>query len=165
VATLPSMAAASGGTGVGLAALTRPELMFPDLAATDRQQLLDELASRVAAAGLVADAPKLATQLWERERLGSTAIGFGVAIPHCKLAGLRQGVVAIGRTAVPIDFGASDGGPVRLFFLVISPPAAPADHLQTLAAISRWIRLEGHSAALLAAPDAQAMYQLLAGET
>ncbi|HKV11565.1 MAG TPA: PTS sugar transporter subunit IIA [Thermoanaerobaculia bacterium] len=144
-----------------LGALTRPELIFPGLQATDRSQLLRLFADRIAAAGLVRNADDLYQKLWEREQIGSTGIGSGIAIPHCKLKGLAQGVVAIGTVPGGVDFGAVDGRPVRLVFLVISPLESPAEHLQVLAALSRWIKADRHSEGLLALDDPQAIYQYL----
>jgi PTS system nitrogen regulatory IIA component len=155
---LPGVAS---GSGLSLADLTRPDLIFTDLPPGSREEVVRSLADHVAACGLVPDAAKLAEHIWERERLGSTGIGAGVAIPHCKLGGLRNGLVAVGRTGSGVDFAALDGEPVRLFFLVISPTESPAEHLRILAAISRWIRADGHTAAVLAAPDGAAIYRLL----
>jgi mannitol/fructose-specific phosphotransferase system IIA component (Ntr-type) len=124
------------------------------------------LAARIAERGLVRDPEQLFQKLWEREQLGSTGIGGGVAIPHCKLAGLAAGVVAVGTVPEGIDFGAVDGRPVYLFFLVISPASAPGEHLQVLAAISRWIK--GGSRRIeeiLALRDPAAMYDVLQGES
>ena len=84
-------------------------------------------------------------KLWEREQLGSTAIGGGIAIPHCKVDRLKSGVVGARPGREGVDFGAADGQPVRLFFLVISPSQSPAEHLQILAAISRWIKGGGRA--------------------
>lgn len=140
-----------------LGALTRPDLIFPDLPATGREGLLHAFAGRLADRGLVDDAAALFDKLWEREQLGSTALGGGIAIPHCKVDGLESGVVAIGRVAKGVDFGAADGLPVRLFFLVVSPSRSPAEHLQILAAISRWIRGPGRIQAILEQPDAEAI--------
>ena len=123
-----------------LASLTRPELIFPDLPAQDRTAVLRALAGRIAGLGLVRNADDLYQKLWEREQLGSTGIGSGIAIPHCKLPGLSEGVVAIGMAPGGVDFGAADGQPVKLFFLVLSPSDAPAEHLRVLATISRWIK-------------------------
>ena len=125
-----------------LASLTRPELIFPDLPAQDRAAVLRALAGQIAGLGLVRDAEDLFQKLWEREQLGSTGIGSGIAIPHCKIPGLGQGVVAIGMVPGGVDFGAADGQPVKLLFLVLSPSAAPAEHLQVLATISRWIKAD-----------------------
>jgi PTS system nitrogen regulatory IIA component len=146
---------------VGLGALTRPELIFPDLPATDREGVLRALAGRVAAQGLVKDGENLFEKLWEREQLGSTGIGQEVAIPHCKLKGLRHGVVAIGRVPEGVDFGAVDGQPVKVFFLVVSPADSPAEHLQALAAISRWIKADHNAGKLLALRDPAQVYDLL----
>lgn len=147
-----------------LGSLTRPDLVFPDLAATDREQVLRAFADRIAASGLVRDAETLYRRLGEREQLGSTGIGGGIAIPHCKVDGLKQGLVAVGRVREGVDFGAADGQPVRLFFLVISPSQSPAEHLQALAAISRWIKAGGRAQALLEKPDAEEIYAYLQQE-
>ena len=149
---------------MGLGALTRPDLIFPDLPATDSRGVLRALAGRVAAPGLVKTGEELLAQLWEREQLGSTGIGQGVAIPHCKLKGLARGVVAVGLVPEGVDFGAVDGQPVKVFFLVVSPADSPAEHLQILAAISRWIRKDEHAGRLLALHDPAAVYDLLANE-
>jgi len=149
---------------VDLGALTRPDLIFPDLPATGREAVLRAFAERLAARGLVGDAAALFDKLWEREQLGSTAIGGGIAIPHCKVDRLKSGVVALGRVDAGVDFGAADGEPVRLFFLVVSPSQAPAEHLQILAAISRWLRGPGRVQALLEQPDAEAVFAYLQQE-
>lgn len=137
-----------------LESLTTSELIFPDLQATDGTAVLRELAERVAATGVTGSSDELFQRLLEREQLGSTAIGHGVAIPHCKLNGLQRVVVAVGVSRSGVDFGAADGEPVRLFFLVASPSRSPAEHLQSLAAISKWIKGSGHVEKVLAASDA-----------
>jgi PTS system nitrogen regulatory IIA component len=147
-----------------LASLTRPELIFVGLPGEDRAQLLQALAAQVAATGVVRDSEELFQKLWERERLGSTGIGSGVAIPHCKLKGLRHGIVAIGLAAQGVDFQAVDGRPVTLFFLVVSPSESPAEHLQVLAAISRWIKADHHVEKILQLSDRDAIYRLLGEE-
>lgn len=147
-----------------LGSLTRPDLIFPDLPATDRAQVLRAFAERIAGRGLVNDPEALFLRLWEREQLGSTAIGGGIAIPHCKVDRLKSGMVAIGRVDAGVDFGAADGQPVRLFFLVISPSQSPAEHLQILAAISRWIKIPGRIQALLEQPDAATLHDYLQRE-
>ena len=149
---------------MGLGALTRPDLIFPDLPATDSPGVLRALAGRVAAQGLVKNGEELFQRLWEREQLCSTGIGQGVAIPHCKLKGLAHGVVAVGLVPEGVDFGAVDGQPVKVFFLVVSPAEVPAEHLQILAAISRWMRADQHAARLLALRDPAAVYDLLRDE-
>lgn len=137
-----------------LQSLTRPELIFPRLAGTDRAAILRELARRFATGGVVRDADTLYKLLDERERLGSTGIGSGVAVPHCKVKGLGEVVLGVGLAEEAIDFESVDGLPVRLFFVVLSPPDRPAAHLQSLAAISRWVKVEEQLKALLACHDA-----------
>jgi nitrogen PTS system EIIA component len=149
---------------VHLGELIRPDLIFPDLPAGDRTEVLRAFAGRLAERGLVSDAGVLFDKLWEREQLGSTAIGGGIAIPHCKVERLKSGVVSLGRVLQGVDFGAADGQPVRLFFLVISPSQSPAEHLQILAAISRWIKGGSRVEALLEQPDADALFEFLQRE-
>lgn len=147
-----------------LDSLTEPELIFPELEATNRDDVLRSLAERLEDHKVIGSADELYGKLVEREQLGSTGVGAGVAIPHCKLRGLSQVVLAIGITRDGIDFGAVDTKPVRLFFLVVSPTEAPALHLQVLAAISRWLKQNSHVARLLELHDRQAIYHLLEGE-
>jgi mannitol/fructose-specific phosphotransferase system IIA component (Ntr-type) len=149
---------------VRLGALIRPELIFPDLPAADRSKVLRAFADRVAGRGLVQSGAELFQRLWEREQLGSTGIGSGIAIPHCKLPGLAQGIVAVGLAAAGVDFGAADGRPVKVLFLVVSPSGAPAEHLQVLAAISRWLRADQHAERILALQDPAQVYDLLEEE-
>ena len=147
-----------------LASLTRPDLIFLGLPGGERQAVLHDLAQRVADRGRIGDPGELSLRLWEREQLGSTGVGVGVALPHCKLPGLTHGFVAIGVTAQGVDFAAPDGAPVRLFFLVVSPSLSPSEHLQALAAISRWVKADGHVSQLLSLTDPEAVYDLLAKE-
>lgn len=144
-----------------LGELTRPDLIFTDLPATDRQETLRALAGHVAERGLVASGEGLFQKLWEREQLGTTGIGSGIAIPHCKLPGLARGIVAVGLLQPGVDFGAADGKPVQVLFLVVSPSGSPAEHLQILAALSRWVRADGHAEKILALRDPAAVYDLL----
>jgi PTS system nitrogen regulatory IIA component len=137
--------------------LVRPELLFTDLVGADCQAILRALADRTAATGLVDDAGGLFRALLEREQLGSTGIGHKTAIPHCKLKGLDQGVVAVGIARQGVDFGAPDGQPVAIFFLVLSPADSPAEHLQILARVSRWVRTDGNVDTLLSLADRAAV--------
>ena len=144
-----------------LETLTDPHLIFPGLAATDAAGLLREIAGRLTAAGVVGDPEALFQRLWEREQLGSTAIGRGIAIPHCKLDGLAHVVLAVGLAPAGVDFGAADAQPVRLFFVVVSPSRSPAEHLQSLAAISRWVKADGRVDRLLASQRPEQVLDLL----
>ena len=148
---------------MNLASLTGPELIFPSLRAADRHAVLRHLAEAVVASGHLDDADELHRRLEERESLGSTGIGSGVAIPHCKLTGLDHVLLAVAVTDRPVSFGAVDGEPVRLFFLVVSPHDAPAAHLQCLAAISRWVKADAHAEEILDLESSAAIYRLLGG--
>ena len=145
--------------------LTRPELIFPRLAGSDRSSILRAFAERMAERAVVADAERLYQRLWEREQLGSTGIGAGVAIPHCKMNGLDQVVLAIGIARDGVDFGAVDGQEVHVLFLLISPSDSPAEHLQSLAAISRWVRADHHLDQILALDTREEIYELLGRES
>jgi PTS system nitrogen regulatory IIA component len=101
--------------------------------------------------------------LSERERLGSTGFGAGVAIPHGKLEGLGQVFGYFARLSAPIDFQAVDTLPVDLIFLILSPPDAGADHLKALAGVSRILRDKQILAKLRGARSKDAIYALLAG--
>ena len=150
---------------MGLGSLTRPELILSDLTAAPAPAtpagVLRAFADKLAEAGVVKDAGELFRRLREREQLSSTGIGGGIAIPHSKMPELRQAVVAVGLAPQGVDFGAADGQPVRLFFLVVSPEASPADHLRVLASISRWIKTGHNAERLLELRDPQAVQRFL----
>lgn len=147
-----------------LASLTGPELILPQLDCSDRSSVLRTLARHLLDRGYVGDADELFNRLLEREQLGSTGVGSGVAIPHCKMNGLDRVVLAVGSTAEGIDFGAIDGVPVRLFFLVVSPSSSPAAHLQCLASISKWVKVEDHVERLLELTDPEEIFDELRKE-
>ena len=144
-----------------LSSLTRPDLIFLDLPGADGPTVLRAFAERVVERGVVGDADTLYRRLLEREKLGTTALGHGVAVPHCKIDGLSEVVVAVGIFRRGIDFEAADGEPVKLLFLVISPNDAPAAHLQSLSAISRWVKANDHVDKILEVEDPQAILELL----
>lgn len=149
---------------MNLGSLVRPELIFADLEAQDRLGVLHLFADKLAEQGLVADPQELFGKLLEREQLGSTGIGQGIAIPHCKISGLKKGIVAVAVAPKGVDFGTADGVPIRLFFLVVSPNESPAEHLQILAAISRWLKTDHHAERLLALSSRESIFELLNGE-
>jgi nitrogen PTS system EIIA component len=126
-----------------------------------REDVLRDMAHRLVARRLIPDAEELVARLLDRERLGCTGLGGGIAIPHCKLPGISEVVVAMASTAEPIPFGAADGIPVRLIFLVASPAAASAAHLQALARISRVLRTPGVIADLDSATSDQRLLEIV----
>ncbi len=128
--------------------------------ATSKPDVLGTLANCFADAyGL--DRTTVLEGLEERERLGSTGFGRRVAIPHARIDGLERPVVALIKLETPVEFNAADGMPVDLVIGLLSPPNAGADHLHTLAAISRMIRNEAIYDALLRAEDADALFATL----
>ena len=110
-----------------------------DLAVNNKRQLLNQLA-QTAGARLSLDPGLIVDSIGERERLGSTGFGGGVAIPHGKLAGLDRVYALVARLSTPVDYKAIDGGKVDLVFLLLSPPDTGAEHLKALAAVSRVVR-------------------------
>lgn len=128
--------------------------------AEDRQQVLELLADRFAQVYAL-NRDEVLDRLEERERLGSTGFGRGVAIPHARVAGLRHPVAAFLRLEAPVAFAAADAMPVNLVYGLLSPEHCGAAHLQALAAISRMMRDESMRRSLAAAPDPDAIYGLL----
>ena len=129
--------------------------------ADSKATILDQLAQRFA--GVYGLDPVLVLErLEEREKLGSTGFGRGVAIPHARIPDLGRPVAAFLRLSTPVAFDAADGMPVDLVFGLLSPESAGAAHLHALAAISRMMRDEKMHAALGEAGDAEALYALLA---
>ena len=132
--------------------------------AETKPQILEALAQRFAAAyGL--DSSEVLERLQEREHLGSTGFGRGVAIPHARVAGPRRPMVALLKLEEPVDFAAADGMPVDLVFGLVSPENCGVTHLHALAAISRLVRDERVHEALSEAPDEEALYSLLTNAT
>jgi PTS system nitrogen regulatory IIA component len=107
------------------------------------------------------DRAQVLARINEREQLGSTGFGRGVAIPHARVAGVTRPIAAFLRLEAPVAFDAVDGRPVDLVFGLLSPEHAGAAHLHALAAISRMMRDEQMHAALVQAPETEAIYGLL----
>ncbi|MBS0482052.1 MAG: PTS sugar transporter subunit IIA [Proteobacteria bacterium] len=139
--------------------------LLPDAVGTidvdSKQAILAQLADRFSSVyGL--DPVMVLERIEEREKLGSTGFGRGVAIPHARLPDISRPVAAFFRLESPVAFDAADGMPVDMVFGLLSPEQAGAAHLHALAAISRMMRDEQMHAALGEAPGAEALYGLLA---
>jgi PTS system nitrogen regulatory IIA component len=128
--------------------------------AESKAQILDTLADCFAAVYQLERA-NVQERIEERESLGSTGFGRGVAIPHARLDGLARPVAAFLRLEEPVDFDSADGMPVDCVFGLLSPEQAGAVHLQALAAISRLMRDDRMHQRLSSAPDADALYAVL----
>jgi len=138
-----------------------PRFVFHAVRGATREDVLGELSARLAEAGAVPDGKDLLARLVDRERLGCTGLGKGIAIPHTKLRDVRDVVVALATTAAPVDFGAADGRPIDLVVLVVSPADAPAAHLQALARVSRLLRSPGLADALRSAGSREELLETL----
>jgi len=139
-----------------------PEAVF-DIQDSDKSGILSQIAARLGDCYSL-DAMLVLERLEEREKLGSTGFGRGVAIPHCRSNDVKFPVVALARLAHAVDFGAADAVPVSLVFGLVSPENAGATHLHALAAISRLMRDETMVEALLDAPDCEALFALLTNQ-
>ena len=132
--------------------------------AMSKSEVLGELAQRFARVyGL--DGELVLESMEERERLGSTGFGRGVAIPHARIPGLRRPVCAVLRLATPVSFDAADGLPVDIAFGLLSPDQSGAAHLHALAAISRMLRDDRLRDRLSEAENEEAIYALLASRS
>ena len=133
--------------------LISPENVYLDLEASEVRSALAAV-SEVFAPGLELEPEQVVNALVEREELGSTSVGEGFAIPHCKTQGLTQIAIALARFTGGIDFGGTGHDPVLFMFVVLSPPDQPAAHLQVLSQIARVLKRRELRSELLSAEDA-----------
>lgn len=145
-----------------IADLLAPEAVLSGSSAANKKALFTALGAAAAEAyGL--DAREVADRLGDREKLGSTGFGGGIAIPHAKIDGIRRVCGVFARLDRPVDFGAVDELPVDLVFMLLSPVGAGADHLKALACVSRRLRDRGFAAKLRGAGSKDALFALLVG--
>jgi len=141
--------------------LVAPNAIVPALKVNGKKQAIHELAAR--AAKLTGQSERLIFEtLMQREKLGSTGVGNGIAIPHGKLPKLEKLVGLFARLERGIDFEALDGQPVDLVFLLLAPETAGADHLKALARVARLLRDADVVRKLRDSRDAEALYAVLA---
>jgi PTS system nitrogen regulatory IIA component len=147
---------------IDIAELVAPDRVLVGLRPGSKRQLPQELADEAAATcGL--DAKSILDLLIQREKLGTTGVGEGIAIPHAKVAGLPKLIGFFSRLAKPVDFDALDDKPVDLVFLLLAPEDAGADHLKALARIARILRDPALCAQLRQASDPRRALTLLTG--
>jgi PTS system nitrogen regulatory IIA component len=144
--------------------LTGEDLIAPSLSGTTKTAVLRELAEHLSRQHGEIDAGRLVEVLWERERLGSTAIGDGIAIPHGKLPGLKGVIGTFGRHVAGVDFDSLDGSPTHLFFLLVAPEDSVGQHLKALARVSRLLKDRAFRDKLIGAADRSAIFQLIREE-
>ncbi|HYO74278.1 MAG TPA: PTS sugar transporter subunit IIA [Archangium sp.] len=141
-----------------------PEALIADLQARDKQAVLREMSAVLARAHPSLKEERLVEVLREREKLGSTGIGEGVAIPHGKLPGLTNLVAAFGVSRQGVDFEAIDGKPTHLFFALVAPENSAGVHLKALARISRLFKNPRFRASILEAASVADIHALIVQE-
>lgn len=134
-----------------------------DLVADDKESVIRELVSGLVEAGEIAaaDQENIIGAIMKREELGSTGIGRGVAVPHTKHPSVPRLIGTVGVSAEGVDFNSLDGEKVQLFFLLVSPPDCPGDHLRALENVSRQLRDDTFCRFLKQAKTAEDIQQLL----
>lgn len=142
--------------------LVTPERIFLDLRARSKRQLFQDLAAAVERAGHIDHGTVLAA-LIQREKLGTTGIGDGIAVPHARVVGLEAILGFFARLARPVDYDALDDEPVDLVFLIVAPEAGNADQLKALARIARLLRDPTTASRLRTETDHGNVYSVLRG--
>lgn len=140
-----------------------PDAVIGELAAKDKPAILRELAGPLAR-HMPVPAERIYAMLAEREEIGTTGIGEGVAIPHGKLAGVPRLTASFGVSRNGVDFQAIDGKPTHLFFALIAPENSAGLHLKALARISRLFKSPAFRESILRAEGAEAIYSLISRE-
>lgn len=145
-----------------------PDGVVADLHAASQKQIFQEMAQRLIAAHNLADkgvaCRDIVAAAVERERLGSTGVGNGVALPHARIEGIDHVIAGFARLSEPLEFDSVDDRPVDLIAFLVAPADAAGAHLRALARVSRQLRREDNRARLRAAPDAQSLYTILTDE-
>jgi len=143
-----------------IADLLSPDAVLAHVKATTKKQVLQEMAHKAA---MLTQLPerRIFETLTEREKLGSTGMGQGIAIPHGRVAGVEKMTGLFAQLDHPVDFDSMDDQPVDLVFLLLAPEGAGADHLKALARVSRLLRNQAMCEKLRAAPQAATLFALL----
>lgn len=145
---------------MNIADIISKSAVLDNIQAASKRELIQCLSERLSAlSGL--DERVIFDAVWERENLGSTGYGEGVAFPHARIEGLDKVCGMFVRLDEPVDFDSLDGKPVDLVFLLISPENSGADHLTALAALSRVLKTEGSCEKLRKARNADEIYTVL----
>ncbi len=142
----------------------KEEDVLSHLHESTREGVIKEMVDHLQKSGRIEDSEELVNILLDREMLGSTGIGHGVAIPHGRLRGLKEILLVFGRSPEGIDFDAHDGDPVNLFFLLVAPEDSAGLHLKTLARISRIVKNPECRNALLKSEDSSTLYHTIEEE-
>lgn len=135
--------------------------VLPELKSVDKRSVLEELAGVISKHEPSIDQRALVSVLLERERLGTTGIGDGVAIPHGKLSGVMRPIISFGRSKNGLDFDSIDGQPAHLFCLLIAPENSSGVHLQVLARIAKVLKSSALRKKLMEAGTRKELYQVI----
>ena len=149
---------------MNLAEFLKPSAVTINADITSKKRALEEVSHLLTAHSELVSEKDVLTSLINREKLGSTGLGAGVAIPHGRLKGLESAVAAFVKLEQPIDYDANDEKPVDLIFGLLVPQDATAEHLQILAKIAEMFRNEGQLEAMRNAADSDTLYQLLTSQ-
>jgi len=149
---------------MNISELLNPVAIAADLKAKDKNGALSELTDCILQVANKLDREEIIRVLQERERLGSTGIGEGVAIPHGKLKNIDRLLISFGRSQEGIDFNSMDGRPAHLFFLLIAPEESVGIHLKTLARISKLLKNPNVRQRLMATSDPEGLYKVIVEE-
>ena len=141
--------------------LINKNYIIPEFKGSTKKQVLEELVESLASNKVEIDKVVLLNTLLEREKLGSTGIGDGVAIPHGKLNGLDNIILLFGKSGQGVDFDAIDRKPVCMVFLLVAPADSAGLHLKALARLSRMLREKEFKNSLLMASDAEALLKII----
>ncbi|NIQ38230.1 MAG: PTS transporter subunit EIIA [Proteobacteria bacterium] len=139
-------------------------LLIPNLQSKNKKGVLKELAEVLVNQGKLQDLEHVVEVLLDREKLGSTGIGDGIAIPHGKIRDLRQVVASFGRSREGVDFESIDQKPTHLFFLLVAPENSAGAHLKALARISRLLKDPNFRRRLMEAEGAEELFEIISEE-
>ena len=140
------------------------EWVIPDLQGADKPSILKELSSVLVRPCQVVSVEELLQVLLEREKLGSTGIGEGIAIPHGRLKKLKEFLVCFGRSLKGVDFDSIDGKPTQLFFLVMAPEKSAVENLKLLGRIVALLKEPSFKKGLMGAQSRRELFQILSAE-
>jgi PTS system nitrogen regulatory IIA component len=140
------------------------QTIIPALASREKNAALEEMANWLVSYHRHLNKQTVLTVLLEREKISTTAIGEGVAIPHGKLPAVERVLGVFARSPQGVDFASLDGGPTHLFFVLIAPENAAADHLKALARISRLLKDESFRRRLMEGQTSQELFNIIAEE-
>lgn len=141
--------------------ILKKEFVIENLESRTKREVLTELSEIFFRGNIKVDYDTMVEVLLEREKLGSTGIGGGIAIPHGKLAGLEDLIVSFGRSKDGIDFDSMDGKPVHIFFLLMAPENSAGQHLKVLAKISRMLKDNSFKTDIMKAASVGDLYRTI----